>query len=60
MTKLADRYRYLMSIRNPAKRLYAARYWDFLQGLRPIEPNAGTLSSTAAQAVRMQLRELCR
>lgn len=57
MFRAADRY--VHRIRNQRKRAYAAAYWRFLRGVDP-EPERGELSVMAAQAVRMELREIMR
>lgn len=53
--------RYLMSIRNRAKRSYAVRYWawlcaDDVVGSPPAQPD--DLGDMAAQCVRLRLTEI--
>jgi len=48
---------YICRIRNLKKHNYAIDYLAYLRGHQP-EPNRGTLSYMAAQAVRTQLHKL--
>ena len=57
MDDLAQKY--IRRIRNTNKRIYAQRFWDYLNGYMPIEPSHG-LSYMAAQAVRMELHRIYR
>ena len=46
---------YIRSLRNPAKRDYAARYLAWLERQDGPEPERGQISYMAAQAVRLTL-----
>ncbi len=61
MLSTEDRaHAYIRAIRNKTKRAYADRYWRYLKGTYPWEPDRGTLSYMAAQAVQMQLSKIKR
>lgn len=51
---------YISSIRNPGKRAYASRYWDWLTTDGGKEPDYqhADISYMAAQAVRLQLNDI--
>ncbi len=50
--------KYIYRIRNTDKREYAIRYFNYLVGFSH-EPEPVNLSTMGAQAVRMQLHDIC-